>query len=149
MKQLIHFYNCLLATITVYCFLFYCFFIIVAQVPRTEIEWKSIAHDFEKHWNFSHCIGSMDGKHIVIRPHTGSGSTTLTINRLSALFSQLLQMPTISLFTQMSDAMVEYLMAVYLKIVHYSMQWKTILSKYLLQSLQMMKRTTRSIHDGS
>ena len=43
------------------------------QVPQTEAEWKTIAHDFDVQWNFPHCIGAMDGKHIVIRPPPGSG----------------------------------------------------------------------------
>ena len=40
----------------------------------TEQEWKTIAHEFEKKWNFSHCIGALDGKHILIKPPPNSGS---------------------------------------------------------------------------
>jgi len=29
--------------------------------------WKNIAREFEEKWNFSHCIGAMDGKHVIIQ----------------------------------------------------------------------------------
>ena len=34
----------------------------------------SIARDFEKRWNFLHCLGCLDGKHIEIVLPAGSGS---------------------------------------------------------------------------
>ncbi|XP_031328647.1 putative nuclease HARBI1 [Photinus pyralis] len=44
------------------------------KMPTTEEEWKRVANQFETKWNFSHCLGAMDGKHIAIRkpPHSGS-----------------------------------------------------------------------------
>jgi len=30
-------------------------------------DWKEIANDFENKWNFPHCIGAIDGKHVVIQ----------------------------------------------------------------------------------
>lgn len=44
------------------------------QVPNTEQEWKNKARQFELLWNFPHCIGSIDGKHIVIEAPCNSGS---------------------------------------------------------------------------
>lgn len=37
-------------------------------LPSTlsEEDWLRIANDFEEKWNFPHCIGAIDGKHIVI-----------------------------------------------------------------------------------
>ena len=32
--------------------------------PTTEEEWKTIANSFENKWNFHHCLGALDGKHI-------------------------------------------------------------------------------------
>uniref|UniRef100_A0A1X7TWB2 DDE Tnp4 domain-containing protein n=1 Tax=Amphimedon queenslandica TaxID=400682 RepID=A0A1X7TWB2_AMPQE len=43
-------------------------------VPTTTSKWKEIATGFETYWQFPHCIGALDGKHIVIRPPPNSGS---------------------------------------------------------------------------
>jgi len=34
---------------------------------HSETNWQIISEDFNKDWNFSHCIGAIDGKHIVIQ----------------------------------------------------------------------------------
>lgn len=44
------------------------------QVPNSREEWKQIAQDFERKWNFPHCLGAVDGKHVRIIPPPGSGS---------------------------------------------------------------------------
>lgn len=36
-------------------------------IKCTSKEWKEIAKDFEKRWNFPHCIGAIDGKHVVLQ----------------------------------------------------------------------------------
>ena len=43
-------------------------------MPTSEHEWKKISKDFEDRWNFPHCVGSMDGKHIRIICSPNSGS---------------------------------------------------------------------------
>lgn len=40
----------------------------------TEEDWRDIANDFEIKWDFPHCIGAVDGKHIVIQAPPNSGS---------------------------------------------------------------------------
>lgn len=41
----------------------------------TEKQWKSIATGFEEKWQFPHCIGAIDGKHVVIKKPAKSGSS--------------------------------------------------------------------------
>ncbi|CAF4865572.1 unnamed protein product [Pieris macdunnoughi] len=49
----------------------FCFSLIV---PRTIEDWKKVAKDFERRWNFPNCIGAVDGKHIEIEKPSNSGS---------------------------------------------------------------------------
>lgn len=44
------------------------------KTPSTEEEWKTIAKEYEERWNFPNCIGSIDGKHVVIKQPRNSGS---------------------------------------------------------------------------
>lgn len=44
------------------------------QFPSSQDDWKEISKDFETRWQFTHCIGAMDGKHIDIIPPRNSGS---------------------------------------------------------------------------
>ncbi|CAH1968803.1 unnamed protein product [Acanthoscelides obtectus] len=45
-----------------------------SRFPTTENEWRNIADDFEKRCNCPNCLGAVDGKHVNIKPLTGSGS---------------------------------------------------------------------------
>ena len=44
------------------------------QPPSSEVEWKNVAGEFDGRWNFPHCIGAIDGKHVVIEPPPNTGS---------------------------------------------------------------------------
>lgn len=44
------------------------------KTPQTPSEWKSVADNFEKKWNFPNCCGSLDGKHIAFRARAVDGS---------------------------------------------------------------------------
>ncbi|KAK5643275.1 hypothetical protein RI129_007120 [Pyrocoelia pectoralis] len=46
---------------------------IVLRVPSEQI-WKEYADTFQTKWNFPHCIGAVDGKHVVIEAPPRSGS---------------------------------------------------------------------------
>lgn len=43
-------------------------------MPKTVEEWKKIAKTFKDEWHFPKCLGSMDGKHIMIQAPIKSGS---------------------------------------------------------------------------
>jgi len=40
---------------------------IVLPPSLDEWEWRSIAEDFKDLWDFPHCIGAIDGKHVTIQ----------------------------------------------------------------------------------
>lgn len=33
----------------------------------SETMWKEISNQFKQQWNFPHCLGAMDGKHVIIQ----------------------------------------------------------------------------------
>ncbi|XP_062607230.1 uncharacterized protein LOC134269020 [Saccostrea cucullata] len=45
------------------------------KIPQTQQEWMAIANSFDEQWDFPNCIGAIDGKHVLIKCPTGSGST--------------------------------------------------------------------------
>lgn len=44
------------------------------QMPETDDEWLAIAARFKQLWQFDHCIGALDGKHIQIKSPNESGT---------------------------------------------------------------------------
>lgn len=44
------------------------------KTPKSSEEWKKIADGFEEEWDFPHCLGSIDGKHIMIECPKNAGS---------------------------------------------------------------------------
>nr|CAI5838753.1 unnamed protein product [Callosobruchus analis] len=46
----------------------------VNELPTSTEQWLAISERFEKQWNFPHCIGAIDGKHVVLQAPIGSGS---------------------------------------------------------------------------
>ena len=43
--------------------------------PTTPSVWRRVGQGFEQVWNFPHCVGAIDGKHIVVQAPACSGST--------------------------------------------------------------------------
>lgn len=44
------------------------------QTPTSPQEWLQISKDFFNLWNFPHCLGAVDGKHVVLQTPIQSGS---------------------------------------------------------------------------
>ena len=44
------------------------------DTPTTEAAWQEVANKFGTRWNFPHCCGALDGKHVRIRKPRKSGS---------------------------------------------------------------------------
>lgn len=44
------------------------------QLPSTQEEWLQIARQCEEKWNYPHCLGAFDGKHVVLQAPFNSGS---------------------------------------------------------------------------
>ncbi|KAK9879480.1 hypothetical protein WA026_023338 [Henosepilachna vigintioctopunctata] len=44
------------------------------QIPTTPEGWLEVAKQFEDVWNFPHCLGSLDGKHVILQAPLNTGS---------------------------------------------------------------------------
>ncbi|CAH1999327.1 unnamed protein product [Acanthoscelides obtectus] len=47
---------------------------ILSQMPPNDQGWLEVARGFETKWQFPHCLGAIDGKHIKIESPINSGS---------------------------------------------------------------------------
>jgi len=62
-------------------------------VPDQQM-WLRIAKDYEYFWNFPHCVGSVDGKHVLLQAPANSGSQfinfkkTFSIVLLAVVYAQ-------------------------------------------------------------
>lgn len=57
----------------------------VWTVPKTAEEWRTVAEGFATRWNFHHCLGAIDGKHIAIKKPRKSGSTYYNYKRFYSI----------------------------------------------------------------
>ncbi|KAJ8897420.1 hypothetical protein PR048_002766 [Dryococelus australis] len=48
--------------------------VFVFHIPATGKEWLETSHQFESMWQFTNCVGCMDGKHVLVNKPPGSGS---------------------------------------------------------------------------
>lgn len=56
----------------------------VLPYPLTTRDWLKIAGDFDKNWQFPHCIGAINGKHIQIQVYS---IINIDVNFNNKLFS--------------------------------------------------------------
>lgn len=49
-------------------------FEILLHIPATPEDWLAVSQKYEELWNFPHCVGAMDGKHVVLQALVNSGS---------------------------------------------------------------------------
>lgn len=47
---------------------------VFVKPPANEAEWRDVATGFWKHWQFPHCVGAIDGKHVQIQAPQASQS---------------------------------------------------------------------------
>ena len=55
------------------------------SVPNSQAAWKTIAKAFNEKWNFPHCLGAIDGKHVVMQAPSGSGSEFYNYKRTHSI----------------------------------------------------------------
>lgn len=55
--------------------------LILLQFPNSAADWLIVAEEFEHKWQFPHCIGALDGKHIVLQAPINSGSEFFNYKR--------------------------------------------------------------------
>ncbi|KAL4713424.1 hypothetical protein ACJJTC_010409 [Scirpophaga incertulas] len=44
------------------------------KIPGNSRDWKNISDDFNNLWNFPHCVGAIDGKHVLLQAPFNSGT---------------------------------------------------------------------------
>ncbi|CAH2021440.1 unnamed protein product [Acanthoscelides obtectus] len=52
-----------------------------AVLPRTSSDWLRIEKGFRRTWNFPHCLGAIDGKHVLIQSPIHSGSEFINYHK--------------------------------------------------------------------
>ena len=55
------------------------------KAPSSEEEWGEIADQFERKWNFGNCIGTIDGKHVLMQAPPRSGSYFFDYKKLHSI----------------------------------------------------------------
>ncbi|KAG0422099.1 hypothetical protein HPB47_002060 [Ixodes persulcatus] len=47
---------------------------LLARVPSSPAEWKAVAQGYQDLWQFPHCVGALDGKHVALVPPHETGA---------------------------------------------------------------------------
>jgi hypothetical protein len=54
-------------------------------VPKCEGSWHAIAEEFNTKWQFPHCVGALDGKHVAILTPADSGSLYFNYKQFNSI----------------------------------------------------------------
>ncbi|CAH1995141.1 unnamed protein product [Acanthoscelides obtectus] len=49
-------------------------YFLAGTLPQTPTAWKQVSKIFETRWNLPHCVGALDGKHVVLQAPVKSGT---------------------------------------------------------------------------
>nr|CAI5857662.1 unnamed protein product [Callosobruchus analis] len=44
------------------------------KIPDSQEQWEQVSNEYEKKWQYPHCLGALDGKHIIVKAPPKSGS---------------------------------------------------------------------------
>jgi hypothetical protein len=55
------------------------------RTPTTPAEWTEVANKFSLRWQFHHCLGALDGKHIAMRKPRSAGSYWFNYKKFHSL----------------------------------------------------------------
>ena len=75
------------------------------KMPSSSQEWLAISEAFERRWQFPHCIGAVDGEHVVIMPPPGTGSEYLNYKKKFSIILVAVAGPDYECHTPMLAAM--------------------------------------------
>ena len=53
--------------------------------PNTQKEWREIADEFEKKWNFPNALGALDGKHVIIQAPVKTASLYFNYKKIFSI----------------------------------------------------------------
>lgn len=57
----------------------------IVMVKPSETKWREVQEGFNSKWNFPHCVGALDGKHVMIEAPPNSGSLYFSYKKVFSI----------------------------------------------------------------